>query len=254
MRLLRILSAALAALMVLLAGCSKQSAPGASGQTRGPTKQQISVEDAADRLVSELVLFHTTLQGGNLGTVTSLAGRMDISLEERLARAWKSNPLLGFAADPQMAPAMAPGIGVMAAITKELVTNDEADLSKLVKSLSEKIQQQNTNTSKRDLGKGNPQLFKGTIREDEKKFNQSIDEAAAKTLVKLEACLRPQLLAPYQAKLPDLREKLIRVLRADPKLLATMREAMAVERAVPDDLRQSREQADRIIASARRKK
>jgi hypothetical protein len=245
------------ALLVLVAALGAMTLSGCGRRAPAKAAGVISVEQAADRLVSELVLFPACIKGDNLGTVAALAGRLELPLQERLARAWKSNHLLDlFGADSRsfgIINAMAPMFDLMRSMTTDVVSRDEAKLAEFVKSVTPKLRLQSADQSKREPG-GNPQLFRERIWPQEKDFNASIDEASARKLLKMEAMYAPRILQPNLPELTKLRGKLVRVLQADPELLATVRELITVERVVPDDVRDSRERADRIIAAARGKK
>jgi hypothetical protein len=246
--------AALAVLAVLLNGCGKQPLGGVSGPTPAAPAKKIPVEEVADRLVSELVLFHTIIRSNNHALVASLAGRMELSLEDRFARAWASSNLLSFfTGDTRDEYGGAGMIGLVNSINAKILNKDDPEFAETVKSQVKKIRFQTTEAARQAPGQGNPlqPLYREELQRQERRFNLSLDEAGARVLVARERQLTGRILGPQRPKLPGLREKLVSVLQENPELLATMREAMEDERAMPDDLRESREKADTLITQAR---
>jgi hypothetical protein len=246
--------AVLAGLVLFCSGCGKPAAQGMPSNSREAAKE-IPIEDVADRLVSEAVLLGACVKGNNLTTLAGLAGRLDLSLEERLGRAWQCNQsldLIGHGNGGAYSGFTETITGLMAQISRDMVTTEEAQIPELVKKLASKIRFATTEASKREE-LGNPQLYREAILEAEQAFNRRMDRVGAQQVVQRQQLLIPSVFNPIRAELPKLREKLIGALKADPEALAMLRAAMAVERNVPPDLKKSRERADSIIAQARKK-
>ena len=150
----------------------------------------------------------------------------------------------------------APMIDLVNSINKKILNKDGPEFAETVKSRVKKIRPETLEAAKQTPGESNPflNLNREAIQAQERRFNLSLDEAGAKMLVARQRQLTPLILGPQRDKLPGLREKLVSLLQENPELLATMRAAMADERVVPDDLRESREKADALIAREREAK